>query len=282
SEMVYRNLVCSVDPSAPESVHLADYPIADASMINRGLMDDTRLIMKIASLGRAARSKASLKVRQPVAEVVVRPRNPQERASLERLASQILDELNVKSLRFLDREEEVMDYGVKPNLPLLGPKYGKEMARIVAALRAMEPSAVASAQRRGQSLSLDTFTILPEEVIVEARPKAGFAAAQEGDWLVAVTTVLTPELVSEGLAREIVHRVQSMRKSAGFDIADKITTYVQGGEAMKGAIARFASYVKQETLSVEIAEGEPPEGAYREEHEIEGEAVLLAVQRVSN
>ena len=277
AEELYQNLVRSVDATAPESVHLSDYPVADESLIDRQLMEDTRMVMRIASLGRAARSKAGIKVRQPIAEVLVRPRNPQEKECLERLASQILEELNVKSLRILDREEDVVDYSVKPNLPLLGPKYGKDMPRIVAALRAMQPPAVAAAQRRGQNLSLDGFDISPEEVIVDISPRAGYAVAQESDWLVAVTTVLTPQLLSEGMAREIVHRIQSMRKNAGFDIADKITTYYRDGGSIKDTIEQYLDYVKQETLSVDVVNSEPPEGAYREDHKIEGETVLLGV-----
>jgi len=279
AEELYQNLVRSVDPDVPESVHLADYPVADLGFVDRRLMEDIRLVMKVASLGRAARSKAGLKVRQPLAEVWVRPRSAAESESLERLASQILDELNVKALRLLEREEDVLEYSVRPNLPLLGPKYGKEVPRIVAALRAMEPSAVAASQRRGQTLTLDGLAVSPEDVLVEATPRPGYAVAQESDMLVAVATTLSSNLLAEGLARELVHRVQSMRKNAGFDIADKIITFYQGPEAIRDTVDAFADYVKQETLSVDLAEGAPPEGAYREQHNIEGQTVVLAVKR---
>jgi isoleucyl-tRNA synthetase len=279
AEEMYQNLVRSVDPQAPESVHLADYPEAELTSVDRRLMENTRLVMRVASLGRAARSKAGIKVRQPLAEVLVKPRSPQERESLERLSSQITDELNIKALRILERDEEVIVYSVKPNLPVLGPKYGKEIPRIVAALRAIDPSSVATAQRRGQNLTLDGFSVLPEEVLVEASPKAGFAVAQDGDMLVAVSTTLSKDLLAEGLARELVHRIQSIRKNAGLDIADKIITHYRAPILFVETLASFTDYVKQETLSLELTEGEPPEGAYREEHNIEGQAVLLAVKR---
>jgi isoleucyl-tRNA synthetase len=286
AEELYQNLVRSVDPAAPESVHLTDWPMADVAQVDQRLREETRLVMKVASLGRAARSKAGLKVRQPLATILVRPRSPSEGEALLRLAPQILDELNIKELRLTEGGEELLEYTIKPNLAALGPKYGRELSRIAAALSSLEPRAVASAVSRGQNVSLDGYILEPEEVLVEAHPKPGWAVAEEADppagrqgWLVAVSTELSPDLLAEGLARELVHRLQSMRKEAGFDIADKITTYYQGSDHLAETLERFADYLQQETLSLALVRGTPPEGAYQAEYQIEGERVLLGVKK---
>jgi len=218
AEAIYQNLVRSVDAGAPESVHLCSWPEADAALIDQRLMDETRLVMRVVSLGRAARSKAGIKVRQPLSRVTVRPRYQNEAAGLTRLEAQILEELNVKAL-------EVAPTGAE----LAGP-------------------AVAS-------------------------DEAGYA--------VSLDTTITPELADEGLARELVHRIQNMRKAAGFEIADRITVYYAGWERLGQVLARHGGYVRAETLANDLVEGAPPDGAYIEEQKLDGRAVTLAVKRAS-
>ncbi len=217
AEEMYQNLVCSWFPEEPESVHLALWPQADVSLVDEPLMADTRLVMRIASLGRNARSKAGVKVRQPLQRVLVNPRYPVEREGLERLAPQILEELNVKEL-----------------------------------------------------------TVVAEEAELQGE---GLALAAEGGYAVALVTTITPALADEGLARELVHRLQTMRKNAGFDIADYIVTYYQGSEELCRIMEKHSDYVRQETLSRELVAGPPPAGAHAEEQKIAGQAITLAVER---
>jgi isoleucyl-tRNA synthetase len=219
AEEVYQNLVCSWFPEEPESVHLALWPQADTSLVDERLMADTRLVMRIASLGRNARSKAGIKVRQPLQRVLVKPRYPAEREGLERLSPQILDELNVKELAVVGDEAELQGEGL--------------------------------------------------------------AVAAEGGYAVALATTITPELADEGLARDLVHRLQTMRKNAGFDIADYIVTYYQGSEELCRIMQTHADYIRQETLSRELIEGSPPASAHVEEQRIAGQAITLAVERRS-
>ncbi len=216
SEAVYQNLVRSVDGAAPESVHLATWPEADAALVDERLMAETRLVMRVVSLGRAARSKAGIKVRQPLARVVVQTRSPAEAAGLRRLGEQVLEELNVKAL------------------------------------------VVAESASALESLAL-------------TEDEAGYA--------VGLDTNITPELAAEGLARELVHRIQSLRKAAGFEISDRIVTYYEGGGRLREVLAGHGDYVRQETLSADLVEGPPPPEAYREEQKIDGQAVSLAVKR---
>ncbi|MET0011604.1 MULTISPECIES: isoleucine--tRNA ligase [Dehalococcoides] len=217
AEELYQNLVLSADPSALESVHLADFPVADTALIDEQLDNEIRLVMKVSSMGRSARSKAALKVRQPLAEVRVVLASASERTGLMRLAEQVLEELNVK------------------------------------ALAVEEPG-----------------TVIPEK---------NYAASTEGAYTVAVYTGLSPELLAEGTAREIVHRLQTMRKSAGFEIADYINTHYQADEYLDSVIRMHSEYIKKETLSNQLIKGNAPEGAYAENLDIDGHSLSLWVAR---
>ena len=283
AEEMYRNLVCSVDPQAPESVHLADYPTPDESRIDDRLNEETRLVMKICSLGRAARSKAGIRVRQPLARVLVKVHSSDERKGLQRLFYQIAEELNVKALDLVGSEGELMEYQVSPNAAILGPKYGKGLAEISKGLAAQEAGAVAGKVRAREEVRVGDWVLLPEEVHVIARDKEGLSAAVEGDYAVAVATDIPDELVKEGLAREIVHRLQTMRRSAGFDVADHIVTYIVADGAPGEAVDGFAHYIKQETLSKELVRAAPPANIsglldlYVETHKLEGVQVVMGV-----
>ncbi|MBI4318672.1 MAG: isoleucine--tRNA ligase [Chloroflexi bacterium] len=279
SEEMYQNLVRSVDDSAPESVHLALFPVANRQIVDKKLIEDTALVMKIVSLGRAARSKAAIKVRQPLAKVLVRARNDAVREALVRLEPQILDELNVKQMSFVDDDGQVMSYTIKGKLSLLGPKYGRDVPEVVRELQGMPAAAVARQALAGQPVQVGDRSLLPEEIDVTAVEREGFAVAREGDYLVAVVTEITPELIEEGLARELVHRIQTMRKNADFRIEEYITTYYQGTPSIENVIEKFAGYIQQETLSRTLTEGAPPDGAYKETVEVDGEKVELGVSR---
>jgi isoleucyl-tRNA synthetase len=235
AEAMYRNLVRTADPEAPESVHLAAWPEADASLVDEGLMHDTRLVMRVVSLGRAARSKAGIKVRQPLAEATAFVHNAAQAEGLGRLEGQVLDELNVKQLTVVDTSEAFK---------------GKTAVE--------HPT--------------DLLALLPEGAAL-AEDDAGYA--------VGLDMGITPELADEGLARELVHRIQNARKAAGFEISDRIAVYYSDSERLRNVFGEHGEYVGAETLADEIAEGTAPEGAHVEEQALDGETVRLAVLRVS-
>ncbi len=280
SEEMYQNLVRSANPDAPESVHLADYPVSDPSLIDEGLSQATRLAMKVSSLGRSARSKAGFKVRQPLPKVLVKLGSRDEGALLEQVSSQIVDELNVKEVALLDAEEEVLDFQVRLNMAAAGPKFGAEVQKVGQALGSGDPVAIALRVRGGSSVEVGGYTLQPEEVTVDITDKAGYASAVEPSLMVAVSTELTEELAQEGMARELVHRIQNMRRSAGFDIADRIVTFYSGDEALSEVMMRFSDYIKHETLSEELSEGAAPDDAYAESQSMDGVEVALGVMRV--
>ncbi len=277
AEELWQNLVRSLDEDAPDSVHLAEWPNADVSLIDQGLNAETQLVKRICSLGRSARAKAQIKVRQPVAEVVVKPRSASEADVLKRNEQLVLDELNAKSLRTVEDETAIVSYTVKPNLPVLGKKYGSGVAAIREGLAGLEPAAVVEPIRRGQSVQVADFALEPEDILLEAHDAAGFASAVDAGYAVGISTEITPELADEGIAREIVRRIQDMRREAGFDLADRITTWYTGDEDIVRVMIAHGAYIQAETLSFELIYGEPARDAHLAEFDIEGRKVSLGV-----
>lgn len=230
-----------------------------------------------------------MKIRQPLQRVMFGLPSLLPLPDLQALRYELAEELNVKEIAFLGvpgeygllREEDFLLYKVRPNLEVLGPRYGGQLERVSKAIARANPQRIAQAVKSRLPVRLRGFVLQPDEVIVEARPREGFALAQEAGYVAIVATALTPELADEGLAREVVHRLQTMRRNAGFEIADRIVTYYQGGEALRRVMQRFADYVRQETLSLELVAGEAPPGAHVETHTVDGQEVTLAVQQAS-
>jgi len=269
AESLYQNLVRSVDTTAAESVHLADWPVADATLVDPRLRDETALVRRVINLGRAARETAKQRVRQPLASLYVQVRSEAERESLTRLADQVLEELNVKRLELLAAESGMLTYALKPRRQALGPKYGKRLPRLLAELAALDTAATQAAARSlrdegSLALSLDgePVTLLADEVDVEASARGGFVAAEERGYVVALDTTLTPELLAEGLARDLAHLIQDVRKRAGLAIEDTIDTTVTGDAELVEVARQFGAYLKDETLTRELTVGEtaPSEG----------------------
>ncbi len=281
ADEMYQNLVRSVDPRAPESVHLAKWPQVDESLVDETLNHEMALVMKLVSLGHSARQKANRKVRQPLAEAAFALGRPEERHAVETYADLITDELNVKKVRLLDASTEAATFVLKPLPKQLGQKYGNKFPAIQKAVLAVDAASAAPVLLSGQPLKVsangETFDILPEEVEVRADAKSGFAVAAEGAYLAALVTDLTPELVSEGLAREFVRRVQDLRKTAGLDVADRIRVYVTATPGLKEAIEANREYVTAETLTVELAFGKPPASATMVEDEFDNEKVSIGL-----
>ncbi len=279
AEELYQNLVRSWDSEAPESVHLSRWPEADAARIEEALSRSVRLVRRLTSLGRAARARASIKVRQPLAAVYVRLQSSEEAATVRALAEQLTEELNVKALHLIDDDAaDYFDSQVRPNLPVLGPKYGGDLGRIQRGLAQADKAALARDVSAGRSVNIDGFAIEPGELLVTTSGRPGYAVAEEAGYAVAVTTEVTPELADEGLARELVRRVQEMRKSAGFEIADRIRLACEGGD-LDRVLDAWGDYIRQETLAESIIHS-TANGGYVEEHEIDGRKVRLAVARL--
>lgn len=282
TEVMYQNLVRGVDLSAPESVHHCLYPMAEREALNWRLLDKMRLAITTASLGRAARSSADVKLRQPLAKARVNVGSQQEEADLRELADVIAEEVNVKELEIVSEVGELVTYKLLPNSKLLGPKYGKRFPQIRRALAAIDPADGARRVQAGEVLVLSVdgegVPLGADEVLVQTEASGETAVASEKGVTVAVDTHLTPELEQEGAARDLVRAINNMRKEAGLEISDRIDLfYVAEGLAAE-ALANFADYVRQEVLAVRLESGELGEGAYREAFKIGNASVTVWLQ----
>lgn len=262
ADELYQNLVRSVNPGAADSVHLSHWPTANTALIDEQLSIDMALAQKVTSLGHAARQNANLRVRQPLAQVVVRTRSDEEKASLDRLANLVLDELNVKDIAYADAAGDLVDVEVFPFPRQLGQKYGKGYPVIRKLISGMDQLELAGKFQAGESVTLEadgeSYEIAPEDVEVRSTPRAGFSVAQDGGYLVAVTTELTPELEQEGNARELVRRIQQLRKDAGLEISDRITLYVSDSPVTRDLLANYGDYVQEETLTTKLVQNGVP------------------------
>ncbi|MQF82856.1 class I tRNA ligase family protein [SAR202 cluster bacterium AD-802-E10_MRT_200m] len=286
AEELYQNLVRSLDNNVPDSVHLESFPIVDPKLIDSDLVRTTRMVMRIAGLGRSARSKAQMKIRQPLGNLEIKVRSQEEAELLVHSIGYILEELNVKELHgaIVWSEEQIsnwFEYKVRPNLALLGGKYGSKVKDIVQHLGNSDPSVIAEQVRLASKIWVGDFELLPEEISVSQSDEEGWVSASEGGYGVRLSIGVTPELIQEGLARELVHRIQNVRRSAGFNIEDRIVTFYQASEQVRNTMTstRFEEYISGETLSDGLVEGPAPEGAYFETQELEGETLTLGVQR---
>jgi isoleucyl-tRNA synthetase len=256
AESLYQNLVRSLDKAAPQSVHLCDWPTADKLLILPMLHDETALVMRLVNLGRAAREKAQIRVRQPVSSLYVSVNTAGERAALERLADQVLEELNVKRLELLPEHSDMLVYTLRPRMAALGPKHGRLAQKVLAALRAHDPQAGAKALREQGTLTIEIdgqpVHLLPEEVEIEASSREGFVAAEDRGYVAVLETTLTPELVAEGLARDLTHLIQEVRKHANLAIEDTIETWLWTDAELAEVADRFGDYLKEETLSLAL------------------------------
>ncbi len=267
SEALYRNLVTQLDPTAPESVHLAKWPTMQDSLIDRQLVADTKVLIRVISLGRAARKRANLRVRQPLSELLVRVSTAVEVEGLRRFEADLKDELNLKAVSYLDASAEMVDYHCKPNLRSVGKKYGKLVPALNTTLRALsgeQARNIAKAVEARQSFALEvdgqTLELFPEDVLLESSSPTGYEVAENEGLLVALNTTLTPELRLEGLARDCVRIIQDARKNASLAISDRIKIYC--GPGVQEVIATWGDYISTETLADTLEVSAIPAAAY--------------------
>lgn len=276
SETMYQNMVRTVDKSAPESIHLCDWPKKDESFIDPELEANMAAVLDIVVLGRSARNAANIKNRQPVAAMYV-----QGKALPDMYVSIIADELNVKEVRFVDDASSFISYRVKPQLKTLGPRYGKLLPKINQYLAGEGVgNAVVAAHNRGESYKFDIdgteISLAAEDVLVSTEENAGFVTVTEHDLSVVLDTNLTPELIEEGFVREIVSKVQTMRKEAGFEVTDHIVLSHHGNSLIEGIFARHGAEIAADTLADSIKLGS---AGYVKDWEINGESVTLGVEK---
>lgn len=278
AEDIYRNLVCAGDKTAPESVHLCSYPEADESLIDSALEENMDTVLQIKTLGLAARNSAAIKSRQPLSEVLV-----QSEHALEPMFAEIIaQELNVKEIRFAEDTSEYTVYSFKPQLKLLGAKYGKQLNEVRTALGEVDGArAMAELKSTGvMTLTLSTgdIKLTEEELLISVSQKEGYAVEADKGYTVVLNTQLTPELIEEGFVREIISKIQTMRKDAGFEVMDNIRVYCGDNERIKEILEKGREEISENTLTEEFVFGSVK--GYAADWDINGEKVTLGIEKL--
>lgn len=276
TESIYRNLVCSVDDKAPISVHLCDFPVANEAFIDTELEAEMELVLEIVVLGRAARNASNIKNRQPIGNMYVKADRQLDDFFKEIVAS----ELNLKAVSFKDDMEEYLSYSFKPQFKVLGPKVGKQIGEVKAALAGINGHAAkAELESTGKlklTLKSGEVELLPEDVDITMSQTEGFATQRYGNVTIALETTLSQELIEEGFVREIISKLQTMRKENGFQVVDHITVYAAGNDKLVDIMSRKEDFLKKVVLADKVVYGST-EG-FVKEWNINGEDITLAVK----
>ncbi len=285
AEVLHENLVRNVDRTAAASVHLADWPLADPGRIDERLMHDMAALVRVVELGRAARAQSGVKIRQPLPAVLVRARDDAELAGIRRLEDQLLDELNVKTVRYLDPTDAFVDYDVKPNLPLLGRRLGPKIPALRVALAGVSGREIAAAVGEGRTVTLtldgEPVELEPEAFLLDARSPEGYAAVEDRGYLAALDVTVSPELRREGLARDAVRMLQNARKNAGFEVSDRIEVAWASDDAeIVAALEAHRDTVAEEVLAVRFERGDATsatDGWHRASGDLDDDGAHLTV-----
>ena len=278
TEDIYQNLVRSVDKDAPESIHLCDFPTVNEAWIDKNLEADMKELLEIVVLGRACRNTANIKNRQPIGTMYVKA----EKKMSEFYTDIIADELNVKEVKFADDIESFISYSFKPQLRTVGPKYGKLLGGIRQALTDINGTAAMNELRTNGVLKLDIngndVELTEEDLLIETAQTEGYVSESDGETSVVLDTNLTPELIEEGFVREIISKIQTMRKEAGFEVMDKIVVYAHGNDKIQDVMKAHEDEIKSEVLADEMVLGETD--GYVKEWNINKEAVTMGVKKL--
>ena len=278
AESIYQNLVRSVDADAPESVHLCDFPTVNTASIDKELESNMDKVLEIVVLGRAARNGSSLKNRQPLAAMYVKLDG-----TLDTFYTDIIrDELNVKKVVFTNEVDDLVTYQFKPQLKTVGPKFGKQLSEIRTALSELDGSAAKKQLDKNGALTLPlpsgNVTLTAEDLLIDAKQKDGFYTVSDRGITVAIDTVLTDELIEEGFIRELISKIQTMRKEAGFNVTDHINVTIEGSEKVTGIAVARQNDIMGDTLADSV-KAETPTG-FTKKWDINGENVTIGVKKV--
>ena len=280
TEEIYRNLVCSIDKEAPESVHLCDFPAADESHIDKQLEKDMDEVLKIVVMGRAARNTANIKNRQPIGQMFVKVAD-----TLSEFYVEIIEEeLNVKKVTFTDDIRNFTSYSFKPQLKTVGPKYGRQLGNIRTALAEIDGNAAMDTLKEKGALTFDfggeEVVLTEEDLLIDTAQMEGYVSEGDNAVTVVLDTNLTPELIEEGFVRELVSKIQTMRKEADFEVTNHINIYQDTNDRIAEIIKAHADEIKAEVLADNIFIGQM--GGYAKEWNINGETVMLGVEKTVN
>jgi len=280
TEEIYQNLVRSIDKDAPESIHLCLFPEVNEDQINTELEQNMDHVLKLVVMGRACRNTSNIKNRQPIGQMFVKAGFDLPEFYQEIVA----DELNVKNVKFTEDVRDFTSYNFKPQLKTVGPKYGKMLGGIKAALDSVDGNAAMDELNAEGSLKLDVngqeITLFREDLLIETAQIEGYVSENDNGITVVLDTNLTPELLEEGFVREIISKVQTMRKEADFEVMDRIRVTYDGSGKAEEIFAKYAGEIAGEVLANEVVKAQP--SGYVKEWKINGEAVTMGVEKEGN
>ena len=283
TENMYQNIVKNVDSSMPESVHLCDYPKSEESRIDLSLMDKVDALRKIIELGRSARNKASIKIRQPLAELAFFIKEDDIFNFIMDQQHVVLDELNIKKIKRVDQETELIKYKVKPNLPLLGKKYGSELQTIKQRLNSVNENELLKQIRNKNKYKIELkdeeIFLGRDDLIFESESAEGYTSSGDDNFTVGLTTKLTENLIQEGIVRDLIRHVQNMRKNANFAVEDRIRIYALLDGPVGKAIFSFENLFKNEVLAVDLIK-ESKIGEYSESFQVANQNIQFGIERI--
>ena len=283
SEKIYQNLVCNIDDKLPESVHLCDYPVIDDKKIDQKMIEQVDTIRKIVELGRSARNKAELKIRQPLKELCFHLSDNSIEEFVIENQKIILEELNVKKIKFVKSTDKLIGYEIKPNLPFIGQDHGKELPKIKDAILKMDSDKIVSDLNKDGEvkilLSSNSIILKRDAFLINKKSKKGYTSESDGNITVGLTTELSEKLIQEGIARDVIRHVQIMRKNANFAVEDRINIYGSFDGQVGDAIKAYEDYFKNETLTVNMTD-EFQSSEYEESFEIKGTNIKIGINRI--
>ena len=277
TEDIYQNLVRSIDKTAPESIHLCDFPVADEKMIDRKLEEDMKEVLDIVVMGRACRNTANIKNRQPIGRMFVKA----DHALTDFYVNIIEDELNVKNVTFTDDVRDFASYTFKPQLKTVGPKYGKQLGGIKEHLSSLDGNAAMDELKAKGALVFDVagteVSLSEEDLLIEMSQKEGYVSEADNYMTVVLDTNLTPELIEEGFVYEVISKIQTMRKDADFEVMDHICVAINGNEKIAEVVRKNEAAIAQKVLADEILIDTPLENS--REWNVNGENVTIGVAK---
>ena len=279
TEDIYQNLVLSVDKNAPESVHLQDFPVADESMLDVDLLNKIDTIIKAVEMGRSARNKANIRTRQPLAEMLFKAKNAKEKEYITELADQIKEELNIKKVSLVDSIDDYVSYDVKPNFNTLGKKLGKDMKLVAGGIKQLDGGELAVKVQAGQSVLIAGITVEPSDLNVVVNEKEGVVAVEDKGYVAILDVNITDELEKEGMVRDLVRHIQTLRKEADFQVDDRIELHIEANENVLAAVEAYREYLETETLA-EILEKAADKYDASKEIKVGKDGIILNIIRV--
>ncbi len=282
AEELYRELCAKIDPKFPESVHLVKFPEVVEKYVDKRLEQKMNNLRRIVILGRVARSRAQIKIRQPLGEILVALPQGESKKDLESLFDLISEELNVKKISSWDADLQLSQLSAKPNFTRLGPKLGKKANQMAEKIKSLSQDELKKFKEEGKlkiDLDGESLELEPDDMEITEKEKEGWVVESENEYRLALSTILTDELKDEGFARELVNKIQNMRKAADFEVMDRIKTDIKTTPRLNRAIKAFEDHIKKETLSEKLSLS-GAKGERIEEWDINGEKAVISIERV--